>query len=372
VSQTDQKQRDQHFMNLALRLARRGLGRVAPNPAVGCVLVKDGTVVGRGWTQDGGRPHAEVMALRDAGPEARGSTAYVTLEPCSHHGKTPPCSQALIDAGIARVVCATQDPDPRVNGRGMEMLNDAGIECVTAICEIEAREANKGFMLSVEQKRPLVTLKMATSLDGKIATTTGNSQWITGPVARRYGHLLRAQNDAIMVGIGTVLADNPSLTCRIKGLENQSPVRVVADTRLRLPLTSELVKTAAETPLWIITVAGNDPDRIQALKDLSVQIIEVETTESGLPDIEHGLGLLAEKGITRLLVEGGSHLQASLIKERLADQLMWFRASKIIGGDGISAFQSIGLKTVDQAPELQLDGIRTLGEDRLEHYFLRN
>ena len=359
-------------MNLALRLAKRGLGRVAPNPAVGCVLVKNDVVIGRGWTQDGGRPHAEVMALHDAGSAASGATAYVTLEPCSHYGKTPPCAEALIEAGIARVVCATQDPDPRVNGRGAEMLKKAGIDYMSGICEAEAREANRGFMLAVEEKRPLVTLKMATSLDGKIATTTGNSQWITGAAARCYGHMMRAQNDAIMVGIGTALADDPSLTCRIKGLEDQSPVRIVADTRLRLPLTSELVKTAADTPLWVVTVEGNDPDRIHALEDLGVQIVEVQTTESGLPDIRHGLEHLADKGITRLLVEGGSHLQASLIKEGLADQLMWFRASKVIGGDGISAFQSIGLKTVDQAPMLQLDGIRTLGEDRLEHYFLRN
>ena len=359
-------------MTVALRLARRGLGRVAPNPAVGCVLVKNGHIVGRGWTQPGGRPHAEVVALADAGEKTRGATAYVTLEPCSHHGKTPPCCEALAEAGVSRVVSALTDPDERVDGEGLAYLRDAGVTVTEGICREEALEVNMGFILNRTVERPLVTLKVATSMDGKIATTTGSSQWITGPAARRFGHLQRAEHDAIMVGIGTVLADDPSLSCRVQGLEGRSPIRVVADTRLRLPLTSELVKSAQDIPLWIVTVPGNESDRVQAFKDLGVQIIEADPNETGLPDMKEALRLLAEKGITRLLVEGGSHLQASLVKEGLADRLLWFRAPKIIGGDGISALQSIGLKTVSEAPVLELAGTRLLGEDRLECYLLRN
>ncbi len=210
-SQTSRSEADIHFMTLALRVAKRGLGRVAPNPAVGCIIVNNGKIVGRGWTQDGGRPHAEAMAIEQARGFAHEGTAYVTLEPCSHHGKTPPCADALIKAGISRVVVALTDPDERVNGDGVQMLRDAGIEVSTGVCEAEALAANLGFILSKTISRPKVSLKMATTLDGKIASRTGNSQWITDTQARRYGHLLRARYDAIMVGVGTALADDPSL-----------------------------------------------------------------------------------------------------------------------------------------------------------------
>ncbi|MCR9214913.1 MAG: bifunctional diaminohydroxyphosphoribosylaminopyrimidine deaminase/5-amino-6-(5-phosphoribosylamino)uracil reductase RibD [Proteobacteria bacterium] len=363
---------DRHHMRTALRLAERGLGQVAPNPAVGCILVKDDHVVGRGWTQPGGRPHAEVVALTQAGAMAGGSTAYVTFEPCSHTGKTGPCAEALIKAGVKRVVSAVEDPDERVSGRGHQMLTDAGIEVSIGLLANEATYLNAGFILTRKANRPLVTIKMATSLDGKIATTTGDSKWITGRISRRYSHMLRASNDAIMVGIGTALVDDPELTCRIPGLEDRSPVRVIADTRLRLPLTSKLVQTAAAAPLWILTIPGNDKDRVKAFQDLGVTVLEVEPDESGLPNLDLGLALLAERGITRILAEGGSHLLATLIKDELADRLMWFRANKIIGGDGIPVLQSIGLKQLDDAPEIRLLEERRLGEDLLESYFLRN
>lgn len=359
-------------MRMALRLGRRGLGHVAPNPAVGCVIVKDGHVVGRGWTQAGGRPHAEVVALAQAEENAVGATAYVTLEPCSHYGRTPPCCDSLIRAGVARVVSALQDPDERVNGHGIEKLREAGIEVTEGVCESDAIEANLGFIYSKTIDRPLVTLKMATSLDGKIATRTGSSQWITGTEARRYGHVLRAQNDAILIGTGTALTDDPSLTCRVRGLEQFSPIRVVADSRLRLPLTSALVKTAKDTPVWIVTVSGNNPDRVAAFEDLGVKIIEIDPAETGFPDMKFALNALATGGITRLLVEGGSHLQASLVKEGLVDRLMWFRAAKLIGGDGIPALQSIGLKDIASAPALEMIETRRLGDDLLESYRLRN
>lgn len=359
-------------MQAALRLAARGLGRVAPNPAVGCVIVQGGKVVGRGWTQDGGRPHAEPMALEMAGAEARGATVYVTLEPCAHHGKTPPCAEALVEAGVGRVVVALRDPDERVNGSGIAILQQAGIEVIEGLLANEASDLNAGFFTTRLHGRPLVTLKMATSLDGRIATTTGDSKWITGPAARRYGHMLRAQNDAIMIGVGTALVDNPDLTCRIDGLEKLSPIRIVADSRLRLPLTSKLVAKAQEVPLWVLTVPGNDKDRLQALEDLGVQVIEVAANASGLPDMRLGLETLAKRGITRILVEGGSHLLATLIKDELADRLMWFRAGRIIGGDGIPALESIGLERISEAPALRLIEERRLGDDLLESYFLRN
>ncbi|MEX1036280.1 MAG: bifunctional diaminohydroxyphosphoribosylaminopyrimidine deaminase/5-amino-6-(5-phosphoribosylamino)uracil reductase RibD [Sneathiella sp.] len=364
--------RDDFHMRAALRLAARGLGRVAPNPAVGCVLVKDGQVVGRGWTQDGGRPHAEAMALSIAGAAANGATAYVTLEPCAHHGKTPPCAASLATAGVRRVVVALRDPDERVNGGGIRILQDAGVEVVEGLLGNEAAELNAGFILTRLHDRPLITLKMATSLDGRIATASGDSKWITGVAARRYGHMLRAQNDAIMIGVTTALVDNPELTCRIDGLEQYSPIRIVADSRLRLPLTSRLVKTAKDAPVWILTVTGNNPDRLQAFADLGVKIVEVPADEGGLPDMTAGLKAFTKQGITRILVEGGSHLLATLIKDELADRLMWFRAGTIIGGDGIPALQSIGLEKLADAPQIRLIEERRLGDDLLESYFLRN
>jgi diaminohydroxyphosphoribosylaminopyrimidine deaminase / 5-amino-6-(5-phosphoribosylamino)uracil reductase len=370
-SRINQRSEDKKYMKIALRLAARGLGNVAPNPAVGCILVKENQIVGRGWTQPGGRPHAEVVALAQAGEAANGATAYVTLEPCSHHGKSPPCAESLIAAGIKRVVSAFQDPDDRVDGEGLKLLKKAGIEVTTDICEEEALDTNLGFILSKTISRPLVALKMATSLDGKIAAHTGDSQWITGSAARHYGHMLRANHDAIMVGIGTALADDPGLDCRIDGLADRSPLRIVADTRLRLPLTSQLVKTAHDKPLWIVTSPGNDSERVAAFEDLGVNVLEVDVDESGYPKMSEALGLFADRGITRLLVEGGSHLQASLVKEELVDRLYWFRAAKLIGGDGISALQSIGLDAVADAPVLNLLDRRSLGEDQLECYSLR-
>ena len=246
-------------MGIALALARRGLGRVWPNPAVGCLLVREGRIIGRGWTGSGGRPHAETEALRRASASggAAGATAYVTLEPCGHTGKTPPCAKALVEAGIGRAVVAATDPDPRVNGRGIAMLEAAGIEVTLGVRAAEARALNAGFLSRVEQGRPLVTLKLATTLDGRIATHTGASRWISGPVARDWTHALRAMSDAIMIGSGTALADDPELTCRLPGMTDLSPVRVVVDRRLRLPLTSRLVRDAKRQPTWLITLAEN-------------------------------------------------------------------------------------------------------------------
>ena len=267
---------DGRFMALALRLAERGLGRTWPNPAVGCVVVKDGRVVGRGWTQPGGRPHAEVEALSRAGARALGATVYVSLEPCAHYGRTPPCTMALIHAGVRRVVAATLCPDRRVDGKGVAQLRQAGIEVDLGLMGAEAEALNAGFLLKERAGRPLVTLKLATSLDGRIATRTGASRWITGEAARARGHWLRATHDALMIGSGTALADDPSLTCRLPGLEARSPVRVVLDGRLRLPATSRLAATAGAVATWLFTRhPAGAPERAAALAAQGVELIEV-------------------------------------------------------------------------------------------------
>jgi diaminohydroxyphosphoribosylaminopyrimidine deaminase / 5-amino-6-(5-phosphoribosylamino)uracil reductase len=359
---------DVAHMRHALALARRALGRTAPNPAVGCVIVSgDGRVLGRGWTQPGGRPHAETMALAEAGAAARGATAYVTLEPCAHHGQTPPCASALIEAGVARVIASVEDPDPRVAGLGFAMLREAGIAVETGLCERDAAEINAGFFLRVRDSRPLVTLKIAQSLDGKTATVSGQSQWITGPEARRFGHLLRAQHDAILVGIETALADDPQLTCRIAGLEDRSPVRIVLDTRLRLGEGSKLARTAKETPTMIFTVA----DGGAALKALGVDVVKVPKDVRGRPDIAAVLAELAKRGCTRLLVEGGASVHASFLDRRLVDRLEIFRAPIVLGGSGRNGIDALAALDLDEASRFVPLARRRLGPDLLESFAAR-
>lgn len=358
-------------MRAALMLARRGLGAVSPNPAVGCVLVRRRHVVGRGWTQPGGRPHAEAEALRRAGDAASGATAYVTLEPCAHHGETPPCADALVAAGIARAVIALGDPDSRVAGAGIERLRAAGIETETGLCEAEAAELNAGYLMRVGHGRPLVTLKVATSLDGRIATHSGASQWITGATARRFAHGLRAGHDAVLVGAGTAVQDNPSLTCRLPGMESRSPVRVVLDGRMRLPLTHELVKTARDVPTWMVTFAPADPEAAERRKAYAmsgVQMIDVGADADGNPDIDAVLRELARRGITRLLVEGGGRIAAALLKSALVDRLVWFRAPRLVGGDGIPAAAGFGVDKLADAADFSLVSTQPVGEDVMETY----
>jgi diaminohydroxyphosphoribosylaminopyrimidine deaminase/5-amino-6-(5-phosphoribosylamino)uracil reductase len=360
-------------MRIALRLARRGLGRVWPNPAVGCVIVSGGRVVGRGWTQPGGRPHAETEALGRAGARARGATAYVTLEPCAHHGVTPPCAQALIDAGVARAVIAAGDPDPRVDGGGIRMLTGAGIDVTADVCREEAEEINAGFFRRIRDGRPRVTLKTATTLDGRIATRTGDSQWITGEEARRAGHLLRATHDAILVGAGTAVQDNPSLTCRLPGLADRSPVRVVMDGHMRLPLTHALVATARETPTWMIVMAdaaAEQPDRRAAYEAAGVEVLAVDPDDDGNPDIAKALGLLAAKGITRVLIEGGGRIAAAFLAARRIDEIVWFRAPCVVGGDGLPAVAAFGVDRLSEAVSAARRDVGTVGPDIVERYLL--
>lgn len=353
-------------MQAALGLARRGLGRVWPNPAVGCVLVADGAVVGRGWTQPGGRPHAETEALRRAGAQARGATAYVSLEPCSHWGRTSPCADALIAAGIARLVAAIEDPDPRVCGAGIARLRAAGIVVETGLLAAAAREINAGFLSRIGAGRPLVTLKLAATLDGRIATASGESRWITGAAARARVHLLRATHDAVMVGSNTVLGDDPELTCRLPGLAPRSPVRIVVDSRLRVPPTARLVVEASRTPTWFLVRRGIDAERCAALTRCGVEIIEIAAAADGRLDLAAALAALGQRGLTRVLVEGGAGLAAALLATDLVDRIAWFHAPRIIGGDGIPAVGGFGVAKLAAAPRFERLSLETVGEDVLE------
>ena len=353
-------------MTTALTLARRGLGNVWPNPAVGCVIVKDGKVVGRGWTQPTGRPHAETEALRRAGDLARGATAYVTLEPCNHEGQTPPCTDALIDARIKKVVVALQDSDPRVAGSGITRLKKAKIETQTGICQSEARDVNVGFFSRVELGRPYITLKTATTLDGRIALANGESQWITGENARHAAHGLRAIHDAVMVGSGTVIEDNPSLTCRLPGISNQRRPRIVLDGRLRTPVDSELVKSAQKAPVWIVISEGHSQEQIDQFRQKHVTMLEAPTGADGHHDLEWVIHTLGAKGLTRIMVEGGGQLAASLLRAEFVDQIAWFRAPAIIGDTGISAIGEIGLENLAEMPKFSRQSLSVIGDDTLE------
>jgi len=356
-------------MRTALLLAERGLGRVAPNPAVGCVIVDaDGHVVGRGWTQAGGRPHAETEALGMAGARARGGTAYVTLEPCSHHGKTPPCADALVEAGIKRCVVALKDPYPEVNGRGIQRLQDAGIEVDVGLLGDEAEEVNLGFLTKVRDNRPMVTLKIASSLDGRIATKSGDSKWITGALARAHGHRLRATHDAILVGSGTVLADDPELTCRLPGLEDRSPVRVVIDGRLRTPLSSKLVATAGKTARTVLITGRGRKEERQRYKDAGAEVLAVITDEHGHPNPPYVMAALAELGLTRVLIEGGAAVAAAYMKTGLVDRIHWFRAPGLIGGDGLASIAEIGLDRAEHMNRFERTALFAAGADTVEIY----
>ena len=355
-------------MRAALALARRGLGNAWPNPAVGCVLVKEGRVIGRGWTQPGGRPHAETEALRRAGDAARGATAYVTLEPCSHHGRTPPCCEALAEAGIARVVMAMRDPDPRVNGRGLAMLRCAGIAVEEGLLEAEARALNAGFFRRIQAGMPVVTLKLASTLDGRIATASGESRWITGEAARREVHALRARHDAILVGSGTVLADDPDLTCRIPGMERVPMLRVVADARLRTPPSARLVQSAGAAPVLVMTAPGHPPVAQAPFIAAGADIITAPAHAGGGLDLPYLLRALGRRGVTRVLAEGGAGLAAALLRQGLVDRLVWFHAPAVMGGDGHPALEGLRLAALSAMPRFRRTALRAIGDDMLSEF----
>jgi diaminohydroxyphosphoribosylaminopyrimidine deaminase/5-amino-6-(5-phosphoribosylamino)uracil reductase len=356
---------DARFMALALSLGRRGLGRTWPNPAVGAVIVKDGLIVGRGWTQPGGRPHAEVEALRRAGAAARGATLYVTLEPCSHHGKSPPCADAIIAAGVRRVVSALEDPNPKVAGAGHARLRSAGIAVDVGIGAAQARHDHAGHIRRMHDGRPHVMLKLAISADGKAGAAGRRPLAITGERVRDRVHLLRAQSDAIMIGIGTALADDPTLTCRLPGMAGYSPVRVVLDSALRLPLSSRLVRTAREVPVWVVT--GTQGPRVvqEALEAEGVEIRRAPG-EGECLDLSAALRLLAERGMTRLMVEGGPTLAAAFLAADLVDEVVLFQSPKAVGADGIDALSGLPLTALTQSPHLVSVRSEAVGADTYE------
>ena len=365
----DSKAADQRFMQLALTLGRRGQGRTWPNPAVGAVVVRDGVIIGRGWTHPGGRPHAEPEALKHAGEAARGATLYVTLEPCSHVGKSPPCTDAIIAAGIARVVSAIEDPNPEVAGQGHARLRAAGISVDIGLGALEAARDHAGHFRRIRDKRPHVILKLAVSSDNKIGAAGRKPVAISGEAARARVHLLRAQCDAILVGIGTVQADDPLLTCRLPGMEAHSPVRIVLDRSLRIPGTSRLVHSARETPLWVMTSNLSEAPAAMKLGAAGAQVIRVATTSTppGL-DLSAVLHALSEKGITRLLVEGGARVASSFVTLGLADEIWLLRGADPVGADGIAALDALPLTSITQSPAFRVRASETLQKDTLTIY----
>lgn len=351
---------DRSYMQMALGLGARGLGQVWPRPSVGCVLVLDGRIVGRGRTTEAS--HGERAALTQAGPLARGATAYVTLEPCAHHGRTPPCADALVDAGVARVVSALEDPDPRVCGQGHAKLRDAGVQVEVGLMAAEAERTHQGFLSRVRTGRPMVTLKLANSFDGRIATASGESRWITGPDARRWVHRMRATHDAVLVGAGTARADDPMLTVRGLGAVRQ-PVRIVVSRRLDLPLDGALAKSAGEVPLWLCCGTQTDPDLRQRWAALGARIIEVPVARGGQIDPLPALRALGEAGLTRVFCEGGGGLAASLLATGCVDTLVGFTAGLALGAEGWPALGALGVDRLAEAPRFALDRAEAIGGD---------
>ncbi len=317
-----------YYMKMALELAQKAQGRTSPNPLVGAVIVKNAIVQGTGYHQKAGTPHAEIHALRAAKDHSRDADMYVNLEPCNHTGRTPPCTEAIINAGIKRVFIGTLDPNPLVSGRGVERLQAAGIETVVGILEDESRRLNETFNKYIRQKLPFVALKVAQSLDGKMATATGESQWITGEAARHHGHGLRNVYDAILVGIGTVLADNPSLTCRLPVGGGRDPVRIIVDSRLSITKDARVLHLDSTAPTIIATTANASAERISYLEKMAPVLIVNDGPKVHLPSL---LKILGEMEITSLLVEGGSHIISSFLEEKLIDKYYFYIAPKIIG-----------------------------------------
>lgn len=354
-------------MALALSLGQRGLGKCWPNPSVGCVIVRDGRIIGRGWTRPGGRPHAEIVALDQAGAAARGATAYVSLEPCAHHGKTPPCAEALILAGVTRVVTALTDPDPRVAGAGHARLARAGVAVTEGVMAQKARAAHAGFLLNRTEGRPMVTLKLASSFDGRIATASGESRWITGSGARRMVHAMRARHDAVMVGGGTARADDPALTVRGLGVAQQ-PVRVVCSRRLDLPLTGQLANGASDAPLWLCHGDDVQPGLRDAWSGLGARLLPVATDPGGQLDPDAILQALGAAGLTRVFCEGGSAFAASLLGAGLVDNLVGFTAGLALGAEGRPALGALGLGRLGDAPRFRLVETRAIAGDVLHRW----
>ncbi len=363
-------QADTHFMKLALRLAPRGAGWVSPNPMVGAVVVREGEMVGQGWHRRYGGPHAEVEALRAAGEQARGATLYVTLEPCNHHGRTPPCTEAILAAGVTRVVAATPDPNRKVSGGGAAFLKAKGIQVEVGLLAAEVRRLNEAWFTWVETGRPFVIVKAACSLDGKIATRTGDSQWLTGERARAFGHRLRHECDAILVGLETVLADDPQLTTRLPRKRSKDPIRVVLDSRLRTPPTARLLHLDSSAPTWVATTPAAPRDKIQALESLgaTVLVLPAEGGRVALPPLLEELG---RQRVQSLLVEGGAEVLGAFFTAGLVDKFYFFYAPKFLGSqEALSVIGGPGVTRLAEAHQARDLSLRQLGQDLLVSGYL--
>lgn len=357
---------DINHMKSALNMAGRGHGRTADNPSVGCVIVKDEIIIARARTADGGRPHAEVIALNDAGEQARGATLYVTLEPCAHHGNTPPCVDAVISAGIKRVVIGMIDIDLRTAGKSIEKLIGAGIGVTQGVLESECRESNAGFISRIINNRPYITIKTACTLDGKTALASGESKWITGELARKHVHHIRSHNDAILIGSGTALADDPMLSSRVDGVDH-APMRIVLDTNLRINLDSKLVSSANKLPLLVFCDVEENHEKYILLQKAGVILSKVHPY-----NLVSVLDILAGRGINRLLVEGGSNVHASFLCAGLCDELLIYRAPTLLGAKSVSAFGDIGIEELIDRKDFNLYSTLNLNGDVLETYKKKN
>ncbi len=351
---------DIHHMRSALALARRGVGRTAPNPSVGCVIVKNDIVIARARTADLGRPHAEFLALEDAGKKAEGATLYVTLEPCTHQGRTPPCADSIIEAKIKKVVIGTLDQNPQVWGQGVERLTSAGIEVVQGVLDDECKALNAGFFGAITNNRPYVTLKTACTIDGKVALESGESQWITSELSRRHAHLLRSKHDAILVGVGTVLKDNPMLSTRLDGLDH-NPVRIVLDSDLQIPADSILVKSAYALRLWVFHTQTND-NEINLIANGAI------LHQVSKHDLGSVLQQLAKEGITRVLVEGGPKVHASFLRQGLWDEMVVYRAPSMIGHSAVNVSGDLDIDALKDRYDMKRESTQMLGDDTLERY----
>lgn len=355
------------WMQVALNIGQRHLGQTWPNPSVGCVLVKDNRVIARAVTGQGGRPHAESLALGYAGRRAKGCMAYITLEPCAHSGETPACAKLLVEAGVKRVIVAVKDPDDRVSGKGIEILKSAGIDVITGVLEDEARQAHRGFFSRIVKNRPSITLKLAMSFDGKVATQSGHSKWITGTSARRYVHLLRSQYDAVMVGRGTAGADDPNLAPREIGID-RSPVRIIIDSKLSTSHRSQLGTIARHKPVWLCHSNGADKESVLAWQARSCAETIRCRSQSGMVNLKDALDKLANRGLTRIFCEGGPALAASLLAGQFVDEIVGFSAGVNLGAEGLSSVGPLGLQKLSDGHRFDLQEVRSVGEDILHRW----
>ncbi|MHB8918335.1 MAG: bifunctional diaminohydroxyphosphoribosylaminopyrimidine deaminase/5-amino-6-(5-phosphoribosylamino)uracil reductase RibD [Desulfocucumaceae bacterium] len=363
---------DRDYMKMALDLAAEAMGRTSPNPMVGAVVVREGEIAGTGFHARAGTPHAEVVALKNAGDSARGSTLYVTLEPCCHHGRTGPCTEAVIASGVRRVVAATTDPNPLVAGNGLDRLREAGLEVDVGVMEEEARKINEVFIKYITTGCPFVVMKAAVSLDGKIATRSGDSKWITGPEAREYGHRLRDRYDAIMVGVNTVLADDPALTTRLPQ-GGRDPVRIIMDSSARTPPGARVIKGPSEAPA-VIMVTGSAPrDRVLKLREAGAQVVTLPANGEGRVDVQALMGHLAGREITSVLIEGGGEVHASALSSGMVDKVVWFVAPMLIGGrDAPGPLAGRGPLRLQEAVVLERVSVSRMGNDILIEGYITN